>query len=74
MFPAVPFYNLGKLRAAIAYDLPPAPHGLWATWKELWPIMRRQRQDPTYRYVPPLPNNEGDRASADLVLHEAAES
>jgi hypothetical protein len=36
--------------------------------------MRRQQQDPTYVYVPPLPKNEGDRASADTVLREAAQS
>jgi fatty acid desaturase len=73
MFPAVPFYNLPRLRAAIAHDLPPAPHGLWATWKEMLPVMRRQRVDPTYVYVPPLPVNEGDRASDETVLREAAE-
>ena len=74
MYPAVPFYNLPRLRAAMAYDLPPAPHGLWATWKEILPIMKRQRIDPTYVYVPPLPKNEGDRATADTVFHEAAQS
>lgn len=74
MFPAVPFYNLGKLRAAIEHDLPPAPHGLWATWKEIVPILRRQRAEPGYHFVPPLPKNEGDRAD-DLTLHaEASQS
>lgn len=73
MFPAVPFYNLPKLRETIQHDLPPAPHGLWATWQELLPIMRRQRLDPTYRYVPPLPKNEGDRATDSTLLSEAAQ-
>jgi len=73
MFPAVPFYNLPRLRAVLAHDLPPAPHGLWATWRELVPIIRRQNQDPTYIYVPPLPKNEGDRASDETLLREAAE-
>ena len=59
MFPSVPFYNLPRLRKAIEHDLPPAPHGLWATWREMWPIMQRQRIDPTYSYVPPLPRNDG---------------
>ena len=72
MFPAVPFYNLPRLRAAIAHDLPPAPHGLWATWKELLPIMRRQRADPSYIYVPPLPANEGERVTDEMVLSEAS--
>ncbi|MDD2763162.1 MAG: fatty acid desaturase [Opitutaceae bacterium] len=55
MFPAVPFYHLPRLRQAIAHDLPPAPHGLWATWRELIPVLRRQRRDPNYVSVPPLP-------------------
>ena len=73
MYPAVPLYNLPKLRAALIHDLPPAPHGLWATWQELLPIMRKQQQDPTWFYVPPLPKNDGDRADADTVLREAAQ-
>jgi fatty acid desaturase len=56
MFPAVPFYNLPRLRKAIEHDLPPATHGLRATWKELLPIMKRQREDPTYIFVPVLPD------------------
>lgn len=55
MFPAVPFYNLPRLRKAIEHDLPPAPHGLRATWKEVLPIMQRQRKDPAYVFVPVLP-------------------
>jgi len=73
MFPAVPFYHLPKLRQAIAHDLPPAPHGLRATWREILPIMRRQRIDPTYVYVPPLPRHEGDRVADDLIHAEAAQ-
>lgn len=73
MFPAVPFYNLPRLRAALIHDLPPAPHGLWATWRELLPIIRRQRVDPTYVYVPPLPKNEGDRADDRTLLSEASQ-
>jgi fatty acid desaturase len=59
MFPSVPFYNLPRLRKAIERDLPPAPHGLWATWREMWPIILRQRREPSYSYVPPLPQNGG---------------
>lgn len=75
MFPAVPFYNLPRLRAAIAHDLPPATHGLWATWRDdILPVLRRQRQDPNYVYVPPLPRNEGERASDAQLLREAAQA
>jgi len=55
MYAAVPFFNLRKLRQAIESDLPPAPRGLWVTWKELLPVLRRQKEDPTYVFVPLLP-------------------
>jgi fatty acid desaturase len=55
MYAAVPCYNLGRLHRLIAYDLPPSPHGLIATWREMLPILRRQRVDPHYQYVAPLP-------------------
>jgi len=55
MFPSVPFYNLPRLRREIEWDLPAAPHGLWATWQHLRPIMKRQREDPRYVFVPQLP-------------------
>jgi fatty acid desaturase len=57
MFPAVPFYNLPALRAEIQHDLPPAPHGLWATWREIVPILRRQSTEPDYFFVPTLPSH-----------------
>lgn len=58
MFPAVPFYNLPRLRKAIEHDLPPAPHGLRATWRELLSILKKQREDPTYVFTPKLPSPE----------------
>lgn len=72
MFPAVPFYNLPRLRAAIAHDLPPATHGLWATWREVQAILRRQRAEPGWFHQPPLPNNTGDHASDATLLAEAS--
>jgi len=74
MFPAVPFYNLPRLRREIEHDLPPAPHGLWATWKELIPIMKRQRVDKGYVFVPVLPGCEGERVDDGLIEAEAAQS
>ena len=56
MFPAVPFHNLPKLRKAIEHDLPPATHGLWATWRDMLDLRRRCIADPDYRYIPPLPS------------------
>ena len=57
MFPAVPFYNLPKLRKAIEHDLPCATHGLVATWRELLEIRRRARIDPSYRFIPEVPQS-----------------
>lgn len=74
MFPAVPFYNLPRLRRAIEYDLPPATHGLWATWKELLPIMKRQRSDKSYVFVPRLPARDARPALNEEMDAETAAS
>ena len=71
MFPAVPFYNLPRLRAALAHDLPPAPHGLVATWREILVILRKQKTDPNYAFVPVLPSTGGEHVS-DLALEREA--
>jgi fatty acid desaturase len=55
MYAAVPCYNLSKLHELIKDDLPPCPSGLVATWKELIPILRKQKADPKYQYVAALP-------------------
>ena len=72
MFPAVPFYNLPRLREAIKHDMPPATHGLWATWCDIQVILKRQRDQPGWVYQPPLPQNDGDRADDTTLLNEAA--
>ena len=66
MFPAVPFYNLGKLRQAIGHDLPPAPHGLIATWREMLAIKRNIAADPTYRFVPEVPKADGQSNAGNI--------
>jgi len=72
MFPAVPFFNLPKLRRAIEHDLPPAPHGLFATWKEILEIHRAQQTNPNYAFVPELPQSTGGRAEDGILENEAA--
>ncbi|MDP7742522.1 MAG: fatty acid desaturase [Lentisphaeria bacterium] len=72
MYPAVPFYNLPKLRKVLIDDLPPAPHGLWATWKEILQIHRRQCADSAYRFVPELPGNTGTHVADEVLEREAA--
>jgi fatty acid desaturase len=75
MFPAVPFYNLPRLRKTIEHDLPSAPHGLWATWRELIPILKKQRVEPGYFFTPTLPSGNpiGIFVSDDLVRAQAAQ-
>ena len=72
MFPAVPFFNLPKLRKAIEHDLPAAHKGLLATWKEMMMIHRRQQTEPDYTFIPDLPQSNGTRATDDILENEAA--
>jgi len=72
MFPAVPFFNLPKLRQAIIHNLPPAPHGMWSLWTELLEIHGKMRTDPNYSFVPQLPQSAGDRAEDEVLEREAA--
>jgi len=55
MFAAVPCYHLHELHQEIKADLPACPVGLWATWREIIAILRRQQVDQSYQYVPELP-------------------
>ena len=59
MYPAVPFYNLPKLRAKLLHDLPPAPHGLLATWREMTDIKKRSAEDKSYQFVPAVSRATG---------------
>ncbi|HEX4086830.1 MAG TPA: fatty acid desaturase [Chthoniobacteraceae bacterium] len=72
MFPAVPFFNLPRLRKAIEHDLPPANHGLLATWKEVLEIHRQQQRNPDYKMTPQIPSSGGTRADDTLLEKEAA--
>jgi fatty acid desaturase len=72
MFPAVPFYKLPKLREAIEDDLPPARHGLRATWKEILEIHRCRHEDKSYVFVPELPKADGLVAEDTVLEREAS--
>ena len=67
MFPAVPFFNMPKLRAAIAHDLPPATQGLSDTWKEMLEVRRKQLEDSEYVLIPELPNLANDVKGNDAA-------
>ncbi|MEM7530829.1 MAG: fatty acid desaturase [Chloroflexota bacterium] len=56
MYAAVPCYNLGKLHTLIKDDLPHCPNGLYETWSVILGILKKQKEDPTYQYMPELPN------------------
>ena len=55
MYAAVPFYNLAALHELIKDDLPHCPRGVRGTWAQIIPILRRQRREPGYQFVPELP-------------------
>ena len=47
LYPNVPYYNLPRLHELIKDRCPPAYHGLWAVYRELVPVLWRQRRDPS---------------------------
>ena len=55
MYAAVPCYNLAKLHQAIAHEMPAISHGLIPTWREIFSISRRQKEDPSYQHIYELP-------------------
>jgi fatty acid desaturase len=57
MYVGVPCYYLGRLHRLIEKDLPPTPVGLLQTWKGINEILRRQKLEPGYAYVPNLPES-----------------
>lgn len=61
MYAAVPCYNLAGLHRLIRHDLPHCPQGLWETWLEIIPIIRKQQADQDYKFVPILPEQSSSR-------------
>ena len=55
MYAAVPCYNLGKLHRIIRHELPHCPKGVLATWRQIAAIQKKQKTDPSYQFVPELP-------------------
>ena len=55
MYAGVPCYNLSKLSAAIADDLP-EPRTLLGAWREMRATWKRQQIEPDYQYDTPLPS------------------
>ena len=55
MFASVPFYNLPALRKSIQGDIPLAPRGLIATWREIFLFLKKNRSDPGFFIKPEFP-------------------
>jgi fatty acid desaturase len=55
MYPMVPFHQLPALHAEMKADCPPPYPSCWAAYKEIVPTLLRQRKDPSYFVVRPLP-------------------
>jgi fatty acid desaturase len=68
MYAAVPCYNLGRLHRLIKHDMPECPNGLIAAWRQIGDIMKRQKVDPEYQYVPELPKRERAEGSDGTCL------
>ncbi len=56
MYAAVPFYHLAELHELIKDDLPFCPQGVIGTWTQVIPILRRQKREAGYQFVPELPH------------------
>lgn len=55
MFTMVPYYNLPKLHALIAHDVPAPEPSIWAAYQRLVPVLRRQLRYDEAVIVPELP-------------------
>jgi fatty acid desaturase len=42
MFPMVPYHRLPDLHARIRHDLPAPSPSMWAAWREVLPVLKRQ--------------------------------
>ena len=54
LFQNVPFHALPRLHEALAQQLPQPPKSLLAAWKEIFPALMIQRENPNYFLKPNL--------------------
>lgn len=66
MFAGVPCYRLGRLHQLVRHEMPACPHGLIQTWLQISQILRRQKADPTFQFVPQLPDAAATRMGGTL--------
>ena len=73
MFPMVPYHALPELHLAIKSQCPPPYQGCWTAYREIIPAILRQRRDPAWHVVRPLPDDisqSGTSPAANLVAAE----
>ena len=58
MFPTVPAYNLEKLHYHLKDQLPEIKNGLFETYKEIIPALKKQRDEPNYHLDISLPEQQ----------------
>ena len=54
LYQNIPFHALPRLHEALAQQLPQAPKSLLAAWKEIFPALMIQRENPNYVLNPNL--------------------
>ena len=62
MFAGVPCYNLGRLHNLIKDEMPACTNGLIETWRQISWILVKQKQDPSFQFVPKVPQGTSDIA------------
>ncbi len=70
MFAAVPCYNLGSLYEATSSDMP-EPRTLIGAWTEMRQAWKKQKEDPGYQFVTPLPKPKGGVKKKKDALEES---
>ncbi len=55
MYASVPFHRMKALHEEIKHDCPEPSRGLIRTWRDLLPVIRKQRIDPGFCIKPELP-------------------
>ena len=67
MFPLVPYHALPKLHELVRADMPPACSGLGEAYREIIPVLLRQRKEPGFIIHKSLPTPAAPAAAAPLA-------
>ena len=67
MFPLVPFHALPRLHELVKADMPTPYNGLWDAWREIIPVVLKQRKDPAYHIKRKIPTPTDRRESNQVA-------